>query len=74
MHQQSPQPDQDKDGERAEQPKQREKPEKASRPDEAQHWVHGESLCDYANRAAAAKLLVLMLEAQEAASRPNANS
>ena len=38
---QSPQPDQDKNGERAKQPKQREKPEKASRTDEAQRWVHG---------------------------------
>jgi hypothetical protein len=44
MYEQSPQPDQNKNGERAEQPKQREKPEKASRTDEAQRWVHGESL------------------------------
>jgi hypothetical protein len=66
----SPQPDQDKNGERAEQPKQRENPEKASRIDEAQRWVHGESLCDDANRAAACKASFLMLEAQEAASRP----
>jgi len=50
---QSPQTDQDKNGERAEQPEQRENPEKTSRPDEAQRWIHGESLCDDANRAAA---------------------
>jgi len=40
---QSPQPDQDKNGERAKQSKQRENPEKASRPDEAYRWIHGES-------------------------------
>jgi hypothetical protein len=45
-----PQHVQDKNSKRAEQPKQREERQKSLRSDEAQRWVHGESLCDDANR------------------------
>jgi hypothetical protein len=41
---QSPQPEQDKNCEGADQSKQREKPEKASRTDDAQRWVHRKPL------------------------------
>jgi hypothetical protein len=46
----SPQHVQGKNDGRAEQPQRREKRQKSLRRDEMQRWVHGESLCDDANR------------------------